>query len=179
MKITKIITSIALLTTVIGCTAEAAAPVYTANVQATFTEDHPDQALIDVINSADSTLDIAIYSLTQPDIVKAIRDAEGRDVTVRIIADKSQATGDAQAQALKLIKNAGIPVKVNAHSGLMHLKVTIADGKTVTTGSFNYSKAASTKNDEVLVTLVGGDVAAQFAEKFNAMWNDAERFKTY
>ncbi|KOS01388.1 phospholipase D-like domain-containing protein [Paenibacillus polymyxa] len=179
MKITKIIASIVLLTAVIGGTAEAAAPVYTANVQVAFTKDHPDRALIDVINSADSTLDVAIYSLTQPDIVRAIRDAKGRGVTVRVITDKLQATGRTQAQALKLIKNTNIPIKVNTHSGLMHLKVTIADGKTVTTGSYNYSKAASTKNDEVLVTLVGEGVVARFAEEFNVMWNDTDRFKAY
>jgi phosphatidylserine/phosphatidylglycerophosphate/cardiolipin synthase-like enzyme len=41
--------------------------------------------LIDVINSAKETLDIAIYSLTHPDIVAAIKEAKKRGVVVRII----------------------------------------------------------------------------------------------
>ncbi|MFD0699075.1 phospholipase D-like domain-containing protein [Paenibacillus sp. GCM10027628] len=43
---------------------------------------HPEKALIDVINSATQTLDIAIYSLTHPDIVAAIKEAKKRGVTV-------------------------------------------------------------------------------------------------
>lgn len=138
---------------------------------------HPEKALIDVINSSKATLDIAIYSLTHPDIVAAIKEAKKRGVTVRIISDKIQSSGKTQEEALKLLGSAGIPMKINKHSGLMHLKVTIADKQVVTTGSYNYSKAASTTNDEVLMVIHNEDAAKSFSEQFEGMWADTKGFE--
>ena len=56
------------------------------------------------------------------------------------------------------------------HSGLMHLKVSIIDDQTVTTGSYNYSEDASTRNDEVLVVLRDPTMAKAWEAEFNAMW---------
>ncbi|MBP1931884.1 phospholipase D-like domain-containing protein [Ammoniphilus resinae] len=61
----------------------------------------PEQLLIGTIGEAKSTLDIAIYSITHPDIVKAILNAKKRNVDIRIISDKQQSGGVAQKQALK------------------------------------------------------------------------------
>lgn len=141
-------------------------------------DQHPEKALIDAINSSTQTLDIAIYSLTHPEIVAAIKEAKKRGVAVRIISDKIQSGGKTQEEALKLLGSAGIPMKINKHSGLMHLKVTIADKKIVTTGSYNYSKAASTTNDEVLMVIRNEDAAKSFTEQFERMWNDTKGFES-
>jgi phosphatidylserine/phosphatidylglycerophosphate/cardiolipin synthase-like enzyme len=69
-------------------------------------------------------------------------------------------------------------MKINKHNGLMHLKVTIADKKVVTTGSHNYSQAASTSNDEVLVVIHDEVSAKTFTEQFERMWNDTKGFET-
>jgi phosphatidylserine/phosphatidylglycerophosphate/cardiolipin synthase-like enzyme len=141
-------------------------------------DQHPDKALIDIINAASQTLDIAIYSLTHPDIVAAIKGAKDRSVTVRIITDKVQSDGKAQGEAMKILGSAGVPMKVNKHSGLMHLKMSVVDKKIATTGSFNYSKAASTMNDEVLMVMRNDEVAKSFTEQFEQMWNDTKGFET-
>ena len=151
-----------------------------ADLQWAFTRagQHPEALLVNTINSAASTLDVAIYSLTYPDIVDALKKAKQRGVKVRLITDKQQSGGKSQTEALKILGSAGIPLKINSHSGLMHLKVTIADNKVVTTGSFNYSKAASTTNDEVLMVIRNADVARSFTAEFESMWNDMKGFKT-
>ncbi len=133
--------------------------------------------MISVINSAKSSLDIAIYSLTYTEIVDAIKKAKKRGVNVRLITDKIQSAGKTQTEALKILGSAGVPMKVNSHSGVMHLKMVVADKKIATTGSYNYSKAASTTNDEVLVVIRNADVAKSFAEQFESMWKDSKRFK--
>jgi len=153
--------------------------INSSNMEIYFTRagDKPEQALIEVIAGSQETLDIAIYSLTHPDIVAAIRDAANRGVRVRIIEDKQQAGGKSQKEALKLLGSAGAALKINKHSGLMHLKTTIADGEVVTGGSFNYSKAASTGNDEVLTIYRSPQVARDFTNQFEAMWTDDTRFE--
>ncbi|CAM3990942.1 phospholipase D-like domain-containing protein [Cohnella lubricantis] len=141
-------------------------------------DQHPEQRLTAIIDGANETLDIAVYSLTYPDIVQAIKNAAQRGVKVRLITDRIQASGKSQKEALKLLGSAGIPLKINTHSGLMHLKMTVADGQVATTGSFNYSKAASTANDEVFVVFHDEGIARSFEEQFEAMWNDDSRFET-
>ena len=152
--------------------------VKSADVEWTFVGADEEKLLIDVIRSAKTSLDIAIYSLTDPDIVGAIRDAKKRGVAVRLITDKQQAGGASQTEALKILGSAGVPIKLNSHSGLMHLKMTIADKKIGTTGSFNYSKSASESNDEVLMVIRNADVAKSFSSQFESMWKDTKRFKT-
>jgi phosphatidylserine/phosphatidylglycerophosphate/cardiolipin synthase-like enzyme len=44
--------------------------------------EHPEKVLVGVIDEAKTTLDIAIYSLTHPDIIQAISDAKKRGVVV-------------------------------------------------------------------------------------------------
>jgi phosphatidylserine/phosphatidylglycerophosphate/cardiolipin synthase-like enzyme len=138
---------------------------------------HPEKALIDVIDSSKQSLDIAIYRITHSDIINAIKTAKKRGGAVRIITDKTELKGKSQEEALKILGSAGIPIKINKHSGLMHLKVTIADKKVVTTGSYNYSKAASAVNDEVLVVISDEAAAKTFTDQFERMWNDTKGFE--
>ncbi|MCC3375471.1 phospholipase D family protein [Cohnella sp. REN36] len=141
-------------------------------------DQHPEQRLVEVIDGARRTLDVAIYSLTYPDIVQAIKNAKKRGVDVRLVTDRIQSGGKSQQEALKLLGSAGIPIKINRHSGLMHLKMTVADREVATTGSFNYSKSASTTNDEMLVVVRNPEVAAAFADEFERMWKDDKGFET-
>jgi phosphatidylserine/phosphatidylglycerophosphate/cardiolipin synthase-like enzyme len=152
--------------------------VKSADVEWTFNGTDQEKLLIDVIKSAKTTLDIAIYSLTDPEVLTAIKDAKKRGVTVRIITDKTQAGGKSQIEALKILGSAGIPTKINSHSGLMHIKMTIADKQIGTTGSFNYSMSASETNDEILMVIRNADVAKSFSAQFDMMWKNTTRFKT-
>lgn len=135
--------------------------------------------LISIINSSKKSLDVAIYSFTDPQIAAAIRGAKQRGVAVRLITDREQSTSRSQKSNLSLLKRTGIPIKINTHSGIMHLKVTIADNSIATTGSFNYTKSAENKNDEVFVILTDSKTASGFEKEFNRMWNDTSDFRNY
>jgi phosphatidylserine/phosphatidylglycerophosphate/cardiolipin synthase-like enzyme len=139
----------------------------------------PVQPLVNVINSANSSLDIAIYSLTKDNIVQAIAAAEKRGVTVRIITDREESGDKSQTKELLVLSNAGIPIKINSHKGLMHLKVIIADDKVVTTGSYNYTDEATHDNDEVLVIINDQSIAQNWDNEFQSMWTDDTDYQNY
>lgn len=142
-----------------------------------FTGQHPEKLLIEAIDSAQETLDVAIYSLTLPEIVNSLKQAKKRGVEVRIIVDESQSQNKAMNQALKILGGAGIKMKVNRHDGLMHLKMIIVDNRIASTGSFNFSKAATTRNDEIVVLIRSEEVAQSFAENFQEMWDNKDKFE--
>lgn len=150
--------------------------VSSGNIGYYFTKAHqnPDKQLIGVVDSSGKTLDIAIYSLTKKSIVDSIIRAKNRGVAVRIISDKIQSKGKSESRELSELKNAKIPIKLNNHPGLMHMKVTIADINTVTTGSYNYTDNATRTNDEVLVILHDKNIANGFENEFEQMWQSRE-----
>lgn len=175
----------AAVTGIVGKTATASvatsADVSDSGVQYYFPRDgqQPEPVLVNIMNRAKSTLDVAIYSITDTDIADAMLAAKRRGVAVRVLSDRECSENRSQAKVLAEFKNAGIPVKLNTHAGLMHLKVTIADKSVVTTGSFNYTKAAESQNDEVFVVLGSAKAAQDFDAQFERMWNDTADFADY
>lgn len=139
----------------------------------------PDKELISLINSAKSSVDIAIYSITKKNIVNAIITAANRGIKVRVISDNECSQNKYQQAALYKILKAGIVIKVNTHRGLMHLKVTLVDNRYVTTGSYNYTDSATYNNDEVFIILKDSNIALDFEKEFNRMWTDTSKFKLY
>jgi phosphatidylserine/phosphatidylglycerophosphate/cardiolipin synthase-like enzyme len=135
----------------------------------------PASVLIHLYQDASSTIDIAIYSITHPDIISAIINASKRGIKIRLITDREQSASSPQKQVLNNLAAAGIPIKMNNGQGLMHLKMSIIDKSTIVLGSFNYTQTASKYNDEVLSVLNDPAVAADCISRFEQMWND-ERF---
>jgi len=138
--------------------------------------DEADKVLIALCIKAASNLDIAIYSLTDPNIVGAIKDAKARGVSVRVISDDGQSSGASGKAAINNLLGVGIPVKINSHSGLMHLKMTIVDGLIATTGSYNYSAAARDHNDEMLVVISDVTFVKECQKEFDRLWNSPVGF---
>lgn len=135
----------------------------------------PAPALEGLYNAATSRLDIAVYSLTHPDIVAAIRAAKARGIAVRVISDRLQSSGETQKHAINILLLNNIPVKINSHSGLMHLKMSLIDNSIVTLGSYNYSMNASERNDEVMIVIRDPDKITACQAEFDRMWS-SEKF---
>lgn len=137
----------------------------------------PAPILSDIYSKAINRIDIAIYSLTHPVIVKAITDAKKRGIQVRVISDKIQSAGATQKHAINDLLLNEIQVKVNTHSGLMHLKMSIVDNTIVTLGSYNYSKAGSETNDEVMIVITDPSIILACQTEFDQLWASVSQFK--
>ena len=121
------------------------------------------KALINLFNNAKKTIHIAIYSLTEPTIVDAIISAYKRGVEVAIVADNTESKSSYMAVMIQKLIQAGVDVKVATKQHfLMHNKISIFDSKTVATGSYNYTSAAESRNDENLIIIDGKDVATDY-----------------
>ena len=137
--------------------------------------DEADKALAEFISGSTDQLRIAIYSLNRPVIVEAIKNQHAGGVPIRLITDHLQSFGHEQLVALKELQSAGIPIRTNHHSGLMHLKLVVRSDA-FSTGSFNYTNNAETLNDEILAIITNRDQAEKTAAFFDHTWNDQTRF---
>ena len=136
----------------------------------------PEPVIADIMKNAEKSLDVAVYSLTDANIVKAVISAKKRGLAVRFITDRTEAQQETQKAVLDKIKEAGIPVKVNSHAGLMHLNVIAADGKFAMIGGFNFAHAAAKENDEIFVVLSSLEIVSAFVALFDRMWSDEINF---
>lgn len=137
---------------------------------------HPDRLMIAGIDQAASRVDAALYAFNNTQIAQALVSAEQRCNCVRLISDRTQSGGKSQVAVLTTVHAAGIPVRTDTHTGIMHMKMIVIDDKTVFEGSFNATTAASTVNDEILVRIDQPKMAHAFGLEFDTMWTDTKRF---
>jgi phosphatidylserine/phosphatidylglycerophosphate/cardiolipin synthase-like enzyme len=124
------------------------------------------KAIIDLFDQAKNIVHVAIYSLTEPNIVDAMIRANNRGVKVEIIADATQSKSARQAYMIRKLIQSGVNIRVaTRQKSLMHNKVAIFDNQTICTGSFNWSVNAEENNDENLLIVDGQDLANDY-EKY-------------
>ena len=109
------------------------------------------EVVVKAIGEAKQTLLVSAYSFTSKDIAEALLEAKKRGVTVKIILDKSQVSQKYSSSTF--FANQGFDLRIDVKHAIYHDKVMIIDDKTVMTGSFNFTKAAETKNAENLLVL--------------------------
>jgi phosphatidylserine/phosphatidylglycerophosphate/cardiolipin synthase-like enzyme len=123
-------------------------------------------AVITLFNQAKNIAHIAIYSLTEPDIVNAMIAANKRGVKIAVVADNTESKNANMAAMIRKLTQAGVDIRLAVkQKALMHNKVDIFDGQTICTGSFNWTTNAEKNNDENLIIVVGADLAADY-EKY-------------
>lgn len=111
-----------------------------------------DKEIIALIEGARSRIYFAIYTFTLPSIADALVAAKKRGVDVRGIMDAEQSNNSYGAPITAKLLAAGIPLVVEKHatgSGIMHIKAIVTDSA-YAIGSYNWTKSATTINDEIL-----------------------------
>jgi phosphatidylserine/phosphatidylglycerophosphate/cardiolipin synthase-like enzyme len=111
--------------------------------------------------------------------VQALVSAWKRGVDVRVITDRGKLDDPKQRAALETLRLAGIPVRVNLHDGLMHLKQVVMDDEINASGSMNHTGSANRYNDERLDIITDPVTTAKAREKFLSMWKDEGRYQAW
>lgn len=112
---------------------------------------HCTQLIEETIAQAKKSILVQAYGFTSLPIADALIAAHQRGVEVSILVDRSQVKS--KYSQLKHVMRQGITVAVDKVSGIAHNKVMIIDDAYVLTGSFNWTKAAETRNAENLLLI--------------------------
>ncbi len=121
--------------------------------------------VVKTIAGARKSILVQAYSFTSAPIARALAQAKGRGVDVRVLLDKSQKSE--RYTVATYLSNHGIPTWIDRQHAIAHNKVMVIDGDTVITGSFNFTKAAEEKNAENVLVLRGNSELARF---FSENW---------
>ncbi len=128
--------------------------------------------VVGALRDARQSVRVQAYSFTSAPIAQALVEAHRRGVSTEIILDKSQVSsprdnrGERYSEA-DFTSRAGIPTFIDAEHAIAHNKVIMVDGKTVITGSFNFTKAAEERNAEnLLIIRDQPELAKQYLENY-------------
>lgn len=126
-------------------------------------------AIIPLINKSKSSIDIPMFFLTHKAITQALLDARSRGVKIRVILD---AVGAKSAYSKhNVLREAGIPVKIENWGGKMHMKSMIIDNEIIVVGSTNWTSTAAYTNDENLLVIYNKNLANLFGKEFERLYN--------
>jgi phosphatidylserine/phosphatidylglycerophosphate/cardiolipin synthase-like enzyme len=163
------------LVLLVGCAASEQSTNRTL-VQTHFSpEEEIAPTIVNLIDHAQRTLDIAAFSFTRSEIGAATIRAHQHGVRVRLVMDTTSA-GSKYSTVPDLIKS-GILVRVRHKRGSQHSKYLIIDGSLVATGSYNFTLRADERNSEnLLVIRDSPKVVKSFAEDYQLLLADSVAF---
>ena len=128
--------------------------------------------LLALVNSAEHSVRLMIFSFTQDDLGAALVALQDRGVRVEGILE----TRGSQSQVSELgrLTCAGVDMRSDGNPYSLLHKTIIIDDEIVITGSMNLSNSALQANNEDFIVVLDPDLAAQYVEEFQRRWAETE-----
>jgi len=127
-----------------------------------------DGPLVDAIDAARLSIDVAAYSLSLNSVRFALINAHKRGVTVRVVMESTNMDrSDPQA-----LIEAGIPIIGDNQQGLMHDKFMVIDKSEVWLGSMNFTDTGTYEDNNNMIRILSAKMAQNYTTEFEEMFND-------
>ena len=127
-----------------------------------------DGPLVEAMDAARLSIDVAAYSLSLNSVRYALIRAHERGVTVRVVMESTNMDrSDPQA-----LIEAGIPIVGDGRQGLMHDKFMVIDRSEVWLGSMNFTDTGAYDDNNNMIRIRSEKIAADFLQEFNEMFEN-------
>ncbi len=131
-----------------------------------------DENLAAEIDGVQATLDIAAFEFNNERLTEAVIAAHQRGVQVRIVTDDE--FGVEEEESIEEFVDAGIPVVDDNKTALMHNKFMILDRQVVWTGSWNYTRNGTYRNNNNALVLRSQRAVRAYQTEFDEMFVNGE-----
>lgn len=146
-------------------------PVGQSHLKSYFLPDFEGKALDELcrtLRKAQHSIDLAMFTLTHPKLVRELCDAVGRGVCVQVAIDPYTMRGSSKSAIAKL-KSADATIFASRGKQLLHHKWALIDKEIFVMGSANWTKAAFSKNQDCLLIFDRLDSSHQ--KKLSKLWH--------
>ena len=139
------------------------------NIEVYFSpQDKTSTRIIEIIQNSKKSIYVPTFLITHSEISNELIKAHKRGVEVKIIIDANNVyTRNSKHQ---ILRNNGIPLKVENYAGKLHSKTMVIDGKYIILGSMNFSNSGENKNDENLLIIENSKLAHNYETFFKYLW---------
>jgi len=125
-----------------------------------------EQALIDSIDLARLSVDVATYSMSLRELGNALLRARDRGVDVRVVMESD----NLDRSVPQALIEGGVPVLGDRREGLMHNKFIIIDRSEVWAGSMNFTVTGAYEDNNDLIHIRSVKVAENYLTEFDEMY---------
>ena len=125
-----------------------------------------DGPLVEAIDAARLSIDVAAYSLGLNRVRNALLRAHDRGVTVRIVME----TGNMDRSDPQILMEAGVPIVGDNSDGLMHNKFIVIDRSEVWLGSMNFTDSGTYEDNNNLIRIHSAEMAENYIKEFEEMF---------
>ena len=127
-----------------------------------------DGPLVEALDSARLSIDVAAYSLGLNSVRNALLRAHDRGVTVRIVME----TDNVDRSDPQILMKAGVPIVDDRLQGLMHDKFIVIDKSEVWLGSMNYTDSSTYEDNNNMIRIRSAKIAEDYLQEFEEMFSD-------
>ncbi len=131
--------------------------------------------LISVINSSQSTLEIALYELDDFDVYNALKHASERGIHIRMLSE-SAATDHNEAGGTLSHQLEAVGIDVRYVNKTLHHKFLIADNSFLVTSSGNWNEDANSVYDENTLWIKDPALVLRYRAEFETLWQNSREF---
>ncbi len=122
------------------------------------------------LEASKTSIDAAVFTITDDRITEALVDAHRRGVRVRVVTDDDK-SGDAGSDIWRLLRS-GIPVRTDHSPTWMHHKFAVIDDATLLNGSYNWTRAGATQNQENFLVTADPVLVRAYSDAFERLWSE-------
>ncbi|MFT5760809.1 MAG: cardiolipin hydrolase [Alteromonadaceae bacterium] len=128
--------------------------------------------IVNSIAAARKSIDVCVFTISDDRISEALLEAHKAKIDVRIVSDNDK-SNDRGSDIHYLAKHC-VPVKLDRSSYHMHHKFALFDQRFLINGSFNWTRSATTSNEENITVLHDKHLIDAFSNTFNELWSECK-----
>ncbi|TFU25265.1 phospholipase D-like domain-containing protein [Thermus tengchongensis] len=128
------------------------------------------KALLERLRASQQEILVAAFVLTDPEVVKALVQAQERGVRVQVLLESRNLKDSREEDLLR----AGVEVRKDGNPYTLHHKVMLIDSTFVITGSYNFTARAWQVNNENLLILQSPALAERYREEILRLWQEGQ-----
>ena len=129
-----------------------------------------DTAIAADIDSATTTVDLAVFDFDLPSLTEALLRARQRGIAVRMVIDEENLASPEVAEAIGRLEAAGVQMTYDTRSAFMHNKIILIDEGVAWTGSMNLTVNGVYRNDNNMIRSSLPPFVANYAARFNDLF---------
>lgn len=124
------------------------------------------------LRSAVSTVRICVFTISDDRIVREIKSAHKRGVSVRVLTDNDKSLD--LGSDIEALAGEGVEVKMDNTRNHMHHKFAVIDKEYLMTGSYNWTRSAASYNHENLLLTSDEGVVREYLKEFEKLWREMD-----
>ncbi len=131
-----------------------------------------ERKICSLVENAKSEILVSAFYLTNQNIANSLILAKQNGAKIYIVLDAVGASNPKSKH--KILRNAGIKLKVENYGGKNHEKNILIDNKILISGSSNFSKSGYARNDENTLIITDFAISKNYREHFFKLYNSID-----